>query len=115
MIVGVERPAGLATVADRLPAEALYLPFEAGPYRMAMALTTVPESAWFEIDARYVDEMAEKRRLLRDRHQDVFAALPGSEAACAETLHDLIDNLTNHASQWFRRDGDVVHNRLTDE
>ena len=47
------------------PLEVVYLPFESGPYRMAMALTTVPESAWFEIDARYADEMAERRRLLR--------------------------------------------------
>ena len=43
---------------------------------MAMALTTVPESAWFEIDARYADEMAERRRLLAEQHEDVFGALP---------------------------------------
>src|ERR1700735_1862474 len=29
------------------PPETVYLPFESGPYRMAMALTTVPEGAWF--------------------------------------------------------------------
>ncbi len=51
-----------------LPPESIHLPFESGPYRMAMALTTVSESAWFEIDARYVDEMAERRRLLAERH-----------------------------------------------
>jgi len=39
---------------------------------MAMALTTVPESIWFEFDERYADEMAEKRQLLHERHRDVF-------------------------------------------
>ena len=58
------------------PPETVYLPFESGPYRMAMALTTVPESAWFEIDARYGDEMAERRRLLAERQSGVFGALP---------------------------------------
>ena len=97
------------------PAEARYLPFESGPYRMAMALTTVPESAWFEIDERYTDEMAERRRLLREQHGDVFGALPISDAARAETLRELVANLTLHAAQWFTRDGDTLHNGLTGE
>ena len=46
-----------------LPPEAVYLPFESGPYRMAMALVTVPDNAWFEIDTCYPIEMME--RLLR--------------------------------------------------
>ena len=98
-----------------LPPEAIYLPFENGPYRMAMALTTVPESAWFEIDARYADEMAERRRLLKEQHQDVFGVLPVSDAGRAETLHELITNLTTYAPQWFTRDGNTLHNALTDE
>ncbi len=98
-----------------LPPEAIYLPFESGPYRMAMALTTVPESAWFEIDARYADEMAERRRLLAEQHEDVFGALPISDAARAETLRELVANLTTHAPQWFSRDGDILHNALTGE
>ena len=69
-----------------LPKQAVYLPFETGPYRMAMALTTVPESDWFEFDERYADEMAEKRQLLRERHRDVFAALPVSDAARAGNI-----------------------------
>jgi dimethylamine monooxygenase subunit A len=98
-----------------LPLEALYLPFEAGPYRMAMALTTVPESAWFEIDERYPGEMAERRCLLHERHHDVFGALPRSDAARAETLYELIANLTATAPQWFVRRGDTLQNVLTDE
>jgi hypothetical protein len=82
---------------------------------MAMALTTVPESAWFELDACYVDEMAERRRLLAERHDDVFAALAASDAARSETLHELVGNLTRYAPQWFGCDGGILHNRLTDE
>lgn len=98
-----------------LPSEAIYLPFESGPYRMSMSLTTVPESAWFEIDQRYPDEMAERRQLLAERHDDVFAALPSSDAARHETLHDIAANLSTHVPQWFSRDGSTLHNRLTNE
>jgi hypothetical protein len=82
---------------------------------MAMALTTVPESAWFEIDERYPDEMAERRRLLHQRHDEVFAALQASDTARTETLSELVGNLTTHAPDWFTRDGNVLRNRLTDE
>src|SRR5271165_2566435 len=95
------------------PPQVIYLPFEPGPYRMSMSLTTVPESAWFEIDARYVDEMAERRRLLREQHHDVFGVLGVSDAARVETLCEVAANLTNYAPQWFERDGDRLHNALT--
>jgi hypothetical protein len=99
----------------KLPAQKIYLPFEAGPHRMAMALTTVPESAWFEIDSRYGDDMAERRRLLAERHGDVFGALPASDGARAETLQAIAANLTGHVPHWFTRDGDRLHNALTGE
>src|SRR5690242_1719505 len=98
-----------------LPRQAIYLPFESGPYRMAMALTTLSENAWFEFDERYADEMAEKQVLLRERHQDVFAALPASDAARLETLHEIIGNLTTYAPHWFVRNGETLHNALTGE
>ena len=98
-----------------LPPEAIYLPFEAGPHRMAMALTTVPERAWFELDSRYGDEMAERRRLLAHQRTDVFGALPMSDGARAETLSALVANLTTYAPQWFIREGDLLHNALTRE
>ena len=74
------------TSAPRLPPEKLHLPFETGPYRMAMGLVALPESAWFEIDDRYPAELRERRHLLTERHADVFAALPVSAEARAETL-----------------------------
>ena len=98
-----------------LPPETIHLPFEAGPYRMAMGLTTVPDAAWFEIDALYPSEMAERRRLLAEHHHEVFAALPGTESACQETLALISDNLTRSFPTWFSRDGERLTNHLTSE
>jgi hypothetical protein len=95
--------------------EIVYLPFESGAYRMAMALTTVTERTWFEIDDRYVDEMAERRRLLAEQHGDVFGALQISDAARAETLREIVANLTRHVPHWFTRSDDALRNALTGE
>lgn len=98
-----------------LPPETIHLPFEPGPYRMAMGLTTVAERAWFEFDALYPAEMRERRRLLDDHHDQVFAALPESDAARAETLAMVADALATHHPDWFTRDGGRLVNRLTAE
>ena len=98
-----------------LPPETLHLPFESGPYRMAMGLITLPEAAWFELDDRYRPELRERHRLLHERHAAVFAALPASEAARAEALHVIADNLTTHHPDWFARDSNTLRNHLTGE
>nr|WP_294526856.1 DUF3445 domain-containing protein [uncultured Rhodopila sp.] len=98
-----------------LPDEAMHLPFEPGRYRMGMDLVSVPEAGWFELDQRYQPEMAERRRLLADAHDDVFAALPESGRARAEALDVVQAALTAHHSDWFSRDGRVIRNHLTDE
>jgi dimethylamine monooxygenase subunit A len=59
--------------------------------------------------------MAERRRLLAQRHRDVFGVLTMSDAARAETLRAVVANLATYAPQWFTRDGDVLHNALTGE
>ncbi len=98
-----------------LPAETIHLPFEAGPYRMAMGLVAVPEPEWFEIDTLYPAEIAERQRLLATRHADVFGAEPDSEQARAETLTMVVEHLTRVHHDWFARDGTTIHNRLTGE
>ncbi|HET8997165.1 MAG TPA: DUF3445 domain-containing protein, partial [Acetobacteraceae bacterium] len=103
-----------ATRAE-LPPETVHLSFEPGPYRMAMGLITLPESAWFELDDRYPDEMAQRRQLLDTQRDAVFAALPRAAEACRETLAEVAANLATHYSAWFGRDGDQLHNRLTGE
>jgi len=98
-----------------LPPETIHLPFEPGPYRMAMGLVTAAEPGWFEIDALYPAEMAERRRLLADHRAEVFGAMPGSGAARAETLAAIADHLTRVHPAWFERDGATLHNRLAGE
>ncbi len=98
-----------------LPPETIHLPFEAGPYRMAMGLFAVPESEWFEIDQHYPAEIGERHRLMAGHRADVFGVEPGSDAACAETLTMMIEHLTSMHPDWFACDGTTFHNRLTGE
>jgi hypothetical protein len=93
----------------------MHLPFESGPYRMTMGLFSVPDTAWFEIDQLYADEMRQRRILLQERHSDVFAALPASDRGRREALDAIVSNLTATHPTWFVRDGSALHNRLTDE
>ena len=62
-----------------------HFPFLGGdPRRMGMA--AIDEADWFELGTDYAAQMAEKERLLRERHGDVFAALPEAEIASRELL-----------------------------
>ena len=100
---------------SKLPPETVHISFEPGPWRLAMGLITLPDSAWFELDDRYSEEMAERRRLLATQRDAVFAALPQSDAASRETLAAISAHLTTHHRAWFERHGDCLHNRLTGE
>jgi dimethylamine monooxygenase subunit A len=98
-----------------LPPEAIYLPFETGPYRMSMRLVALPAAEWFELDARYAVEMAERCRLVAECHDDVFGVLPEAEEATREALQRLVGYLTAQFPDWFSRAGDTLTNHLTDE
>ena len=65
------------------------LVLDPGPPWLHMGLRTIPEDRWLERDERRDDELALKRQLLAERHDDVFAALPDTEAPGAEVL-DLV-------------------------
>lgn len=98
-----------------LPPPARHLPFEAGPYRMAMGLLARPLHEMIAIDADYPAQMALRRTLLDEQGSDVFAAIPGSEAARAAALAHVADVLCGAYPHWFARDAGVLHNRLTGE
>ncbi len=98
-----------------LPAIPMYLPFDAGPFRMAMGLAALKPEDWLEIDDRYGEEMALRRRLLEERRDEVFAALPESAAGRREVLDLLAEHLPARYPAWFTRSGDRLANRLTGE
>ena len=93
----------------------LYLPFEAGPWRMAMGLLSRPLSALIAIDSGYAYETALRRRLLAEHRGEVFAALPESFAARRAVLDLLSRHLPEHHPAWFARTGLSLINLLTGE
>jgi hypothetical protein len=73
------------TMARRSPLD-LPTPLDGKPHRVSMGLRTLDVGRWLLVDERRDDELREKARLLGTRPGEVFAALPGSEAAGAELL-----------------------------
>jgi hypothetical protein len=57
-----------------------------GPPWLSMGLSRVSEADWLLVDEHRPAELAERARLLAERHAEVFAALPGTEAAGEEVL-----------------------------
>ena len=98
-----------------MQAEALHLPFEAGPHRLTLGLVARHTDELIELDDRYPGEMAERRALLSSRHAEVFAACAGSEQARQETLDRIAALLPAYYPTYFQRDGMHLHNRLTGE
>jgi dimethylamine monooxygenase subunit A len=104
-----------APLLAELPEVPVYLPFERGPYRMAMGLVAREPDDMIAIDRLYPDEMAQRRDLLATRHGEVFGATEGTEDARAEVLEVLADMLPRRFPRWFARDGHWLDNRLTGE
>ncbi|PWR22415.1 DUF3445 domain-containing protein [Zavarzinia compransoris] len=71
-----------------------------------MGLAGLDLGDWIQIDGHYAAEMAEKQRLLTDRHEAVFGALPGSEAMGAEVLALLVGHLPRRYGERFTVEGD---------
>ncbi|MGH7120477.1 MAG: heme-dependent oxidative N-demethylase family protein [Acetobacteraceae bacterium] len=93
----------------------LYLPFVAGPWRMAMGLVARPPEALIEIDQDYREQMALRRRLLAERRGDVLASLPCSATARQALLDLLARHLAEHYPRWFELGGPSFRNHLIDE
>lgn len=111
----MEHATGSQTRQGALPAEALYLPFEAGPHRMIMGLVARRPDELIEIDETYPAEMTQRRALLAGRHPEVFAAGAGSELARREALDRVAAALLSRHPAWFTRRGDRLSNHLTGE
>lgn len=96
-----------------LPPPVLHLPFEEGPFRMALGLQSAPESAWIEIDSLYPAHLAERRRLIETRRAEVIQALPGTGPIQQELLAELAAHLPRHHPEHFSLAEGRLHNHLT--
>lgn len=75
-----------------------------------MDLESLRLTDWIEIDASYPSQMAEKRRLLAERHGDVFCALAEAAAASREVLALFAGHLATQHPRMFRRTGATLEN-----
>ena len=91
-----------------MSAEALYTPFEV-PYRISMGLMRLQKAEWFEIDDDWAADLAEKRRLLAERHDELVGVVPGSEAGQGELLAVLARHLAAHHPERYRLEGKLLH------
>jgi hypothetical protein len=92
-----------------------YLPFAGGGFRLTMGLLPLREAQWLELDDALAAQLAEKRALLADRHDEVFAARPECDAPAGELLTLLAQHLPLHHPQIFRREGARLANLVTGE
>ncbi len=84
------------------------------PHRLAMRLAVLHDEAdWLEPDAEIAADLREKRRLLADRHPQVFVELPESRPAQAEILRALVANLEMYHGALCERRGEHLHHRPT--
>ena len=77
-------------------------PWQKLGYTLKLGLRALPEEDWLPIGDQFGDQSArqkqleEKTRLLEERHDDVFSALPETEAAGAEVLALIKDHFAEH-------------------
>ena len=80
-------------------------PWQKLGYTLKLGLRALPEVDWLPHEDLFGNAAARqlqlntKAELLRDRHQDVFASLPETEAAGAETLAMVQSHLKTHQPQ----------------
>lgn len=92
-----------------------YSPFREGPFKLAMGLQPLDLRDWIEPDVRLADELAEKERLLHERHREVFAALPEAMAGSVEVLELLAEHLPGRFPTLYKRAGAMLHNLVTQQ
>lgn len=95
--------------------ERLYLPFEAGPFRMSMGLIARHPDEMISLDRHYPAQIEQRRALLARWGRAVAAAEPGAEPALREMVERLADLLPRRYPAVFEQRGAAVHNRLTGE
>ena len=88
----------------------------AAPHRLNLGLHAMEASEpWLVIDDDYVQDLAEKHRLLRDERGQVFVELESSRAAQAEARKRVIETLLTHYADEFELNGSQFCIRATGE
>ena len=93
----------------------VHRPFVEGPFRLSMGLLPLDLAEWVEIDGTHDSQMAEKRRLMATRRDEVFGALPEALPGAEELLRLLLANVLRHHGDRFEAEGDGVRVRATGE
>jgi hypothetical protein len=87
----------------------------ARPYHPQMGLIAIPENEWIDLGDEQRERLVLKRRLLAERHAEVFGALPGSEVAGAEVAELLFDHLPKRFPTRYPRMGSMFAIAATSE
>lgn len=90
-----------------------YRPFLDAPFRLHMGLRALEPAEWIEPGDDFGQQLAERRRLLDDSRDEVFAALPESLDGQAEVLELLIDHLLRRFPDTYGEEAGHVANRAT--
>jgi hypothetical protein len=90
------------------PASPRYAPYGDGETGFRIALQPLDPSEWIEPDHQAVAQFANKARLLRERPDDVIAALPESLPAQHEVLTRLAAFLPERFPKLYRRTSDSI-------
>ena len=100
---------------------ARYLSFDGRPFRLRVGLRPLESYAWLEVDESYDAELAEKARLLRERHDEVVAVVDDgslralADRACAEVVNLVVDHLRADHPGIVSERGAPLANRRTGE
>jgi hypothetical protein len=103
----------LSLVEDIRPP--IYLPFESGQWRMSLGLKALPLSEWIEIDRNFDHYLQRKAELRQEQFSQVFAGLPGTEAAQQEALDILLEHLLQVFPNYYQHQGSAIANLITGE
>lgn len=88
-------------------------PFDGRPLRVTIGTRPLDESQWLVFDEHGHTDMAEKARLLAQRHADVVAHRPDGDAASSELLDMVVRHLARYEGDRFVIDGAEVRDVRT--
>ena len=103
------------STTPQLPCAPEYAPYKTGRFRLAMNLLPLDLQDWIEPDESMVVELAEKERLLRERHPEVFSVLPEAFDGSAEVLELIVAHLPARFPTLFKQEGNLLHNLATQQ